>query len=107
MGDEPKVIIKPKRISLVIILSIGLILCSCAFVNVKTPYDKDIDHTQLGSKTGTAEAHSVLWLFAWGDASYAKAAENGGITVLRSADQEIFLVLFGLYTRWRVVVYGD
>ncbi|MBW2200549.1 MAG: hypothetical protein JRF71_06885, partial [Deltaproteobacteria bacterium] len=56
---------------------------------------------------GTAEAYSVLWLFAWGDASYAKAAENGGITVLRSADQEIFLVLFGLYTRWRIVVYGD
>ena len=100
-------IIKPKRISLVIILSIGLIFCSCAFVNVKTPYDKDLDQTQLGSKIGTAEAYSVLWLFAWGDASYAKAAENGGITVLRSADQEIFLVLFGLYTRWRIVVYGD
>ncbi len=75
--------------------------------DVKLPYDLDLDRTELGSKTGTAEAYSVLWLFAWGDASYAKAAENGDITILRSADQEIFQVLFGLYTRWRIVVYGD
>lgn len=49
----------------------------------------------------------MLWLFAWGDASYAAAAANGGIATLRHADQEVFTVLFGLYTRWRVVVYGD
>jgi hypothetical protein len=54
-----------------------------------------------------AEARSILWLVAWGDASYAAAAANGGITTLRHADQEVFNVLFGLYTRWRVVVYGD
>ena len=98
---------KPGQISLIIILLFVLTFLSCAFVNVKTPYDKDLDHTELGSKTGMAEAYSVFWLFAWGDASYAGAAENGGITVLRSADQEIFQILFGLYTRWRIVVYGD
>jgi len=95
------------RISIILVLILGLAFYSCAFVNVKTPYDTDLDRSELGSKTGTAEAYSVLWLFAWGDASYAKAAKNGGITVLRSADQEIFQVLFGLYTRWRIVVYGD
>lgn len=100
-------IMKPGQISLIIILILGLTFCGCAFVNVKTPYDTDLDRSELGSKTGTAEAYSVLWLFAWGDASYARAAQNGGITVLRSADQEIFQILFGLYTRWRIVVYGD
>ena len=98
---------KRGKISLIIILMFSLTFCGCAYVNVKTPYDKDLDRSELGSKTGTAEAYSMLWLFAWGDASYARAAENGGITVLRSADQEIFQIVFGLYSRWRIVVYGD
>ncbi len=91
----------------IVILILGLSLGGCAYVDVKTPYDTDLNRTELGSKTGTAEAYSALWLFTWGDASYARAAENGGITVLRSADQEIFQLLFGIYTRWRIVVYGD
>ena len=107
IGGKFKTIMKPGQIIFIIILIFGLSLYGCAFVDVKTPYDSDLDRTELGSKTGTSEAYSVLWLFAWGDASYAKAAENGDITILRSADQEIFQVLFGLYTRWRIVVYGD
>jgi len=96
-----------RRQAFIVILILGFTLSACAFVNVKTPYDTDLNRTELGSKTGTAEAYSLLWLFAWGDASYARAADNGGITVLRGADQEIFQLLFGLYTRWRIVVYGD
>ena len=79
----------------------------CAYVNTKTPYDTDLNLTDLGSKVGTAEAYSVLWLVAWGDASYEAAARNGHITVLKHADQEIFQVFLGVYSRWRVVVYGD
>ena len=104
---EAKVTIQTKRIRFIIILIFVLTSLSCAFVNVKTPYDKDLDSTELGSKTGIAEAYSVFWLFAWGDASYAKAAQNGDIKVLRSADQEVMQILFGFYTRWRIVVYGD
>jgi hypothetical protein len=85
----------------------SFLLASCAYVHVKAPYDDNLDRTELGSKVGTAEAYSVLWLVAWGDASYATAAKNGNITVLRHADQEVTQVLFGLYTRWRVLVYGD
>ena len=93
---------------IVLILAIGLLtLSGCAYVNTKIPLDMDLDQTTLGQKSGVAEARSVLWLVAWGDASYAAAAKNGGITTLRHADQEVFSVLFGLYTRYRVVVYGD
>jgi hypothetical protein len=88
-------------------LSLLVLASSCAYVNVKAPFDTDLNRTELGSKVGTAEAYSLLWLFAWGDASYATAAKNGNITVLRHADQEYFQLLLGLYTRWRVVVYGD
>ena len=97
---------KPLRYFMMVLL-VATTLCSCAYVNVKTPYDNDLNKTELGSKEGVAQAYSVLWLFTWGDASYARAAKNGHITVMRHADQEIQQVLFGLYTRWRIVVYGD
>lgn len=95
------------RITLIILMSILLVFGGCAFVNIKTPFDTDLDETELGSKRGTAQAYSLLWLVSWGDASYATAAKNGGITVMKHADQEMQQVLLGIYTRWRVVVYGD
>ncbi|MCJ8501618.1 TRL-like family protein [Desulfatitalea alkaliphila] len=79
----------------------------CAYVHTKTPLDTNLHETELGTKIGTAQAHSIAWLVAWGDASYAAAARNGNITVLRHADQESFQVFFGFYTRFRVIVYGD
>lgn len=88
-------------------LLVVLILSGCAYVHTKTPFDTDVANTDLGSKIGAAEAYSILWLVAWGDASYAAAAHNGDITVLKHADQESFSILFGLYVRWRVIVYGD
>lgn len=97
-----------KRIGVALgVLLMIMTLCSCAYVDVKTPYDNNLDETELGSKKGTAQAYSILWLFSWGDTSYATAAKNGNITVIRHADQELQQVLFGLYTRWRIVVYGD
>lgn len=97
-----------KRISVTLgVVLLVMTLCSCAYVDVKTPYDNNLDKTELGGKTGTANAYSILWLFSWGDTSYATAAKNGNITVIRHADQELQQVLFGLYTRWRIVVYGD
>ncbi len=97
-----------RHISLLSLVLVALLVFSgCAFVNIKAPYDVDLDNTELGTKTGTAEAYSVLWLVAWGDASYAKAAKNGNITVLKHSDQEVLEIFFGLFVRWRVVVYGD
>jgi hypothetical protein len=92
---------------LISVLVAAIAVSGCAYINVKTPYDANLDRTELGTKKGYADAHSILWLFTWGDTSYATAAENGNITVIRHADQEIRQVLFGLYTRWRIIVYGD
>lgn len=89
------------------VLIVALILNGCAYVHTKTPLDTNLDTTDLGTKVGTAQAHSILWLVAWGDASYEAAARNGGIKVLKHADQENLAILFGLYVRLRVIVYGD
>lgn len=84
-----------------------VVFAGCAYVDVKAPLDVDLDRTELGARKGTATAYSLFWLFAWGDASYAKAAQNGNISTIRHADQEIKQVMLGFYTRWTVVVYGD
>ena len=94
-------------IRLIVILVMVFLFHACAYVNIRTPFDDDLNLTELGSKKGTAQAYSVLWLVSWGDASYAAAAKNGNIKVLKHADQEMQQVLLGLYTRWRIVVYGD
>jgi hypothetical protein len=91
----------------ILIVALGIGMTGCAYVHTKTPLDMNLDKTDLGTKVGTATAYSVLWLVAWGDASYAAAARNGGITVLKHSDQEAFQVLLGLYSRYRVIVYGD
>ena len=90
-----------------IVLAIIFTASGCAYVNIRTPFDTDLNRTDLGAKKGIATAYSLLWLVSWGDASYAAAAKNGDITVLKHADQEMQQILLGLYTRWRVIVYGD
>jgi hypothetical protein len=96
-----------KAAKLAVAIMILFLAGSCVYLNVKTPFDVDLNKTELGSKKGVATAYSVLWLVAWGNAGYAEAAKNGGITVMRHSDQETLAVLGGIFTRWRVVVYGD
>lgn len=96
-----------RMLSCILIMIFAVSAAGCAYVHTKTPFDDNLDQTDLGSKKGTADAYSLFWLVAWGDASYAAAAENGNIRILKHADQETFQILLGLFTRWRVVVYGD
>ena len=79
----------------------------CVFTDVKIPLDTNLEETQLGAKTGESTSQSVLWLVAWGDSGTQAAALNGGITTLLHADQKIFSVLFGLYSKQTTVVYGN
>ena len=96
-----------KNIFLCSILACTMFFSGCAYVDVKTPYDKNLDNTQLGSKVGYSHLNSVMWLIAWGDSSYSAAAKDGGITIMRHADQQIQYYLFGLYARRTTIVYGD
>lgn len=96
-----------KTIKIKILLLILLLLNACAYTNVKYPLDKDVQETTLGAKTGTSSFQSVLWLFAWGDASTNAAAKNGDIKVIKHLDSERFVLLFGLYSRVSTIAYGD
>lgn len=89
------------------LLAAVLSLQACAYSHVQRPLDTDYDSTSLGSKVGRAHIQSLLWLFAWGDGGSKAAADDGGITVIRHADTETTVILFGLYARITTVVYGD
>ena len=92
----------------VLVMALAMLFTSgCLYTNVTTPLDTDLDKTQLGSKVGKSESQSILALVAWGDAGTQAAAEDGDITTLNHADQEILAILFFVYTRSRTVVYGD
>lgn len=82
-------------------------LTGCVFVDVKIPLDRDLDNTRLGTKQGKSTFQSVLWAVAWGDAGTQAAAADGDLQVIQHADQEVFMVLGGLYYRRTTVVYGD
>jgi hypothetical protein len=96
-----------KRIAIALLMVFTLLLQGCLYINVRTPYDQNLNNTNLGSKQGTASMHSVLWLVTWGDSSYAAAAKDGNIRVLKHADQEVQSYLFGIYSRRTVIVYGE
>jgi hypothetical protein len=65
-----------------------------------------LDNTELGDRIGESSSYSLLWLAAWGDSSYAKAAENGGIKVMMHSDQELKQYAFGLWVKQTTIVYG-
>ena len=94
-----------------VIASIGaaalLALPGCLYANIKTPLDTDLNQTKLGSKTGEASNQQILGLVAWGDASTQAAAANGHITQINHADEQIFSILWFIYTKTTTIVYGD
>jgi hypothetical protein len=97
-----------KRMMHVLVLFFSLTcMAGCAYVNIQTPYDTDLDETTLGQKVGRASCYSVLWLVAWGDAGTAAAAREGKISVIRHMDQQSVAVLLGLYASQTTIVYGD
>ena len=92
---------------LVVVLAFMVVLNGCLYANVIVPLDIDADKTAIGSKVGTSTCQSVLWLVAWGDASTEAAAKNGNISVVNHMDQEVFSILFGLYSKSTTIVYGE
>ena len=90
-------------------LSVALLSAGCMtlYSNYSSTMDIHVDNTSLGKKEGRASRHTVLWLVSWGDAGIAAAAKDGRLTTMNHLDSEFFQILYGVYTRETVVVYGD
>jgi hypothetical protein len=76
------------------------------FQSYQAPLDIDNDQTQLGAKRGTSSTQNVLGVVSWGDGSTRAAAQDGGITTIRSADYE-FVSYLGIYSKYTTIVHGD
>jgi TRL-like protein family len=88
-------------------LVVVFLVSGCLYTHVLTPYDTNLDKTVLGQKTGKAVMYSVLGLVAWGDASTAAAAKQGGLSTVNHMDKEFLNIIFGIYTETTTIVYGD
>jgi len=93
--------------AIALLLVAALLMTGCVYTNIKTPLDTDLDKTEMGSKVGEASMYSVLWLASWGDGSTAAAAKDGKISIVNHMDMQSFSVLFGLYSKTTIIVYGD
>jgi TRL-like protein family len=92
---------------LIAAIAVMFFMTGCLYTHVLTPFDTNLDKTELGPKTGKSSMHSVLWLVAWGDASSAAAAKQGGITTMNHMDLEVLNIVFGIYTETTTIVYGN
>jgi len=88
------------------ILLVGL-FSGCIYSRIQIPLDTNFDNTELGTKEGRSTCRSLIYLFAWGNAGTRAAAENGNIKIIKHADRESTIILFGLYTQLTTVVHGD
>jgi hypothetical protein len=83
----------------------------------KAPLQVEAIGQKLGPKVGKAKVQGILIggllffagvppILAWGDASVAAAAKNGGITQVQHLDYEILNIL-GIYVEFTVIAYGS
>jgi len=88
------------------------------FTNYQAPLQTDMGRegatlAPANLRHGVSETHRLglplqyaAYSVAWGDAAIRAAAANGGITKVYFADYETFMLL-GVYTDFRVHVYGE
>ena len=61
---------------------------------------------KVGLRSGKAESKSVLGLYAWGDCSITKAAQNGGLTRVDFVDYQYDNII-GIWQKVTVTAYGE
>ena len=77
------------------------------FTGISYPHIQAVaDDGKVGSKSGEAEASSILGLFTFGDASVLNAARNGGITEIKTIDHH-FTSFLGIYSSFSTKVTGE
>ncbi|MFT4537801.1 MAG: hypothetical protein ACI841_000979 [Planctomycetota bacterium] len=97
-----------KRTLIALLLLVPFVSSSCLYTRITRPLDENLDATILGDKVGRSSVHGVAWLVAWGDAGTQAAAQEGEITTIHHADQEVLSILGGLiYSRVTTILYGE
>jgi hypothetical protein len=93
---------------LLVILLLIVLLSGCV-ANIKTPMIAlSLDYkSDTYPKVGYASCKQFVWVFMNGDCSLAAAMQNGGITKVHHVDTSVSVIVFGAYSRFTTVVYGE
>ena len=97
------------------------VLTACAkmapgqlYTNVIRPYSMDFHDTTVGAKRCVFDEYSVKEPVSgynisveWRAENIKTAARKGGIKRITCIDEQTFSVLFGIYKRKRLIIYGD
>jgi len=59
------------------------------------------------AKKGEGSQVAIFGLFSFGDASIHSACAQAGITKVQHVDYQAMNVLFGLFSSYKVIVYGE
>jgi len=76
------------------------------YSDIQAPLDHDFDRTVVPTRSGSSESISILGLVAIGDASIHAAAQDGGLSVIHTADYE-YMNILGVYQKYVTVVRGE
>lgn len=105
-----------KKMITLVCLCLGLSLSGCAttgpmqggiFTSVSGPVAVTPYPVTATAKLGTGSTACILGLFSFGDASIHTACANAGITKIEHVDYHETTVLFGLFSSYEVMVYGE
>ena len=108
-----------KRYLLVFLLIFGLGGCSMSgpgrlYSNVTLPYTRDFKNTRMGTKSCVLRSHHLKEPVSgygvsveWSADRIQAAAEREGITRISCIDIQTISLVLGIYSRRKLIVYGD
>ena len=92
-----------------LVILLLIVLLSGCVANIKTPMVAlSIDYeSNMYPKVGFASCKQFVWVFMDGDCSLSAAMQDGGITKVHHIDTSVTVIVFGAYSRFTTVVYGE
>lgn len=80
------------------------------YTNIRVPLKTDLKNTVFNTNQGEADTLTFqygIWSFSVGDSSAHSAIINACINEVDYAEYEYTNILFGLYQKMTIIVYGD
>lgn len=106
--------IKSATILIVLLLASGCSTQGRLYTNITKPYSRDFNRTRTGTKVCVIKDHRLRepvsnynFSAEWTNETILKAAEKAGITNIHYADIHTFSILFEIYRRRTLILYGD
>lgn len=108
-----------KTLTFVLFAAITLTGCAATtpgrfYTNITRPYSTDFHNSSAASKSCILDEHSLKepvsgygMTVEWSLDQINHAAGEAGISKISYIDKQTFSILMGLYTRRRLIIYGD